>query len=124
MLTYLALIVTAAFTPFYRIAILVFVTAYCTYCGDLLAEVPFFTGALLADMSLLIKDDTFPLLPTSLAPRSPAIRKYWPVAVGLFGLIIGSYPPNSPELSSWSSYLARVGYTFFHYECTPTQYMF
>ena len=114
----MALVVTVAFTPFYRVATLVFVTAFFAYCGDLLAEIPFFTGALLADMSLLIKDDTFPLLPLSLDTRSPTIRKYWPIAVGLFGLVIGSYPPNSPELSQWSIFLTKVGYTFFHPHCT------
>ena len=117
MLIYLALIATAAFTPFYRAATLIILTAYFIYCGDLLAEIPFFTGALLADLSLLIKDDNFPLLPVNFAPRSPSVKKYWPIVVGLFGLIIGSYPPNSPELSSWSIFLTQAGYMFFHPAC-------
>jgi len=116
MLVYLALVVTSAFTPFYRCAVFVFLTANSLWCGDILGEVPFYTGVLLADMSLLLNDE--PLVsPRWVGPRLQRVQKYWPFILALFGLFLASYPPVDPDLSGWSRFLTRVGHRILHSDC-------
>lgn len=115
---YLALAVTSTFTPFYRIASFFALIAYSAYCDDdVLANVPFYIGAILADLSLVLSSNQSP-------PSGPwgkglggLLRKHWPIILAVFSLFIGSYPPDSPELSSWSRCLRDIGSRIFPEEC-------
>jgi hypothetical protein len=120
MTVFLALIVTASFTSFYRITTIVFLLAYSVYTDtDVLANIPFFTGALLADISLVA--DNSPVLPIwdvkCCGRRVGGVKIPWPVFVFILGLYVGSYPPNSHEMRGWSEMLYRLGETVFPDAC-------
>jgi peptidoglycan/LPS O-acetylase OafA/YrhL len=125
MVVYLTLLVTAAFTPFKRCITLLAVTAYCIYCDiDVLLNLPFFAGALLADLSLVVGDNshTSALTPNIKTYRPghllrSCLRTYWPICLAIVGLFIGSYPPGSPELSAWSWFLYQSGNPFLPSYC-------
>jgi len=116
MLVYLILVITSAFTPFYRCAVFVLLTANSLWCGDILGEVPFYTGVLLADMSLLISNGDFSS-PRWFGSRLQSVQKYWPFCLAMFGFFLASYPPVGPELSSWSSFLTSAGHHILHSDC-------
>jgi hypothetical protein len=52
MLLYMGILVTSAFTAQGRVAILLVLTVFFLYCGDFLCAVPFYCGALLAELFL------------------------------------------------------------------------
>ena len=112
-LVYLALVVTASFTPAHRVAAFTFLIAYSIYAGDLLAEIPFFTGTLLADLALVLQNDKM-VSTTSMKNR---FSKYWPEILGFVALLIASYPTNSPELAAWSRFMIRIGEKVLHPDC-------
>jgi hypothetical protein len=113
---YLALIVTANFTPHWRRAVFLSLLTWSIYWGDLLAEIPFYIGALLADMSIVLSQKSNTVSTT--ASHRERLHKYWPVALGILGLFICSYPPNWAELAGWSRLMMRLGNRFFHPKCT------
>jgi hypothetical protein len=95
---YLVLIVTADFTPLWRRAVLFLILlTWSIYWGDLLAEIPFYIGALLAHMSIVLSQKSNTVL--TAASHYERLQKYWAVALGILGLFIGSYPPNWAELA-------------------------
>lgn len=95
---YLVLIVTADFTPLWRPAVLFLILlTWSIYWGDLLAEIPFYIGALLAHMSIVLSQKSNTVL--TAASHYERLQKYWAVALGILGLFIGSYPPNWAELA-------------------------
>jgi len=112
---YLVLIVTASFTPYWRAAILVILLCWSVYWGDLLAEIPFYTGALLADMSILQRSNANnSVVSTSSTSRlERLIKDYWPMTLGILGLLVCSYPSNHAELAGWSRAMTRLGNTLF-----------
>lgn len=112
-LVYLALVVTASFTPAHRIAAFSFLIAYSIYGGDLLAEIPFFTGTLLADLALVLQND----MTVSTTSMKNRFSKYWPEILGFVALFIASYPTNSPELAAWSRFMIRIGEKVLHPDC-------
>ena len=115
MMVYLALIVTASFTSFYRRIVFLILISYAIYFGDLMGEIPFYTGALLADLSLYLNSQRNSE-PTHVA-RFLSVRNCWPMAVVFFGLFLASYPPNSPELAGWSMTMYQVGTHILNSEC-------
>ena len=114
---YLVLIVTASFTPYWRCAILVILLCWSVYWGDLLAEIPFYTGALLADMSILLSKANNSL--STSTSRFERINKYWPMTLGIFGLLICSYPTNHADLAGWSRAMTHIGNMVLHPQCMP-----
>jgi hypothetical protein len=119
MYIYLVLVVTSSFTPVWRNTIIVLLLANSIWDGDILGEVPFYTGALLADISLLLSSSESS--PTS-PPRwngllSQFVQKYWAIALGLFGGFLASYPPNNPDLAAWSRFLRRIGPSILNSSC-------
>lgn len=112
---YLVLIVTASFTPYWRCAILVILLCWSVYWGDLLAEIPFYTGALLADMSILLSKANNSI--STATSRYERINKYWPMALGIFGLLVCSYPTNHAELAAWSRGMTHLGNMVLHPQC-------
>jgi hypothetical protein len=114
---YLVLIVTASFTPYWRCAILIILLSWSVYWGDLLAEIPFYTGALLADMSILLSKANNSI--STATPRFDRINKYWPMSLGIFGLFLCSYPTNNAQMAGWSRVLIQIGHMIFNPECIP-----
>lgn len=120
MIVFLVLVITASFTPYMRTAVFLFLTAYSVYADtDVLANIPFFTGALLADLSLIA--DNTPVLPVwnleCCGRRVGGIKVHWPILVFLIGLFLGSYPPNSHEMRWWSEALFQIGESLFPSDC-------
>jgi hypothetical protein len=118
-IVYLAILVTCGFTPSCRLAIFLILMAFSVYCGEFLADMPFYTGALLADLAIVIGN---PNANTSAASsRFRFIKNYWPITLGLFGLILGSYPPDGTDLSAWSRALTRLANVSLPYGCTSLE---
>ena len=122
MLVYLILVVTASFTPYYRCLVFVVLLAYSIYLGDLLGEIPFYTGALLADLAIILQKDSVSTRPR-LSGQYSWIKGYWPIALALLALYISSYPTNNAHLAGWSRFLTDLGTTIFHPKCNyPLNY--
>jgi hypothetical protein len=124
MIVYLVLLVTAGFTARNRVASLFGLLTYSIYNNtDVLAEVPFYTGALLADLSLVLNEQTLSLPSWNIGPPCGSLyrtlRSHWPIIMFVVGLYIGSYPPNSPDLSVWSQQLYNLGLMIFPTSCIP-----
>jgi len=123
MLVYLFLGVTAAFTPTRRFLALFALVAYSTYTDrDVLSDLPFYTGALLADLSLVLNDQQFTGLPffNTCTSLSPTGNSRWAILFFFIALYIGSYPPNSYEYATWSQQLNDFGRIIFPSSCTPS----
>jgi hypothetical protein len=116
---YLVLIVTASFTPYWRCAILIILLCWSVYWGDLLAEIPFYTGALLADMSILLSKANNSIATGGATSRFHRINKYWPMSLGIFGLFLCSYPTNNAQLAGWSRAMILIGQMIFNPQCIP-----
>jgi len=111
MMVFLVLIVTASFTPRNRAVTFFFLIAYSMYADtDILLNIPFFTGALLADLSLIAENS--PILPIwnveMCGKRVANVKVRWPILLFIVGLFLGSYPPNSYEMRMWSTFLHRL----------------
>lgn len=120
-LVYLTLVVTAEFTRFHRNLIFFCILAFCIYGGDLMGEIPFFTGALLADMSIHLNQQKPAQCPDS--PRS-LTQRYWPAALAFLSLLMASYPTNHAELAAWSRFMTAVGEQLFHPYCKHSPFPF
>jgi len=91
MLLFIGLLATASCTPTARTVLLFSLIAYFYEAGDLLSGFLFYSGALLADVSLCI----------------PETKKRWPIALTILALFFGSYP-NEPERAAYSRFLKTV----------------
>ena len=125
MMVYLALVATSGLTSFYRTAVLFGLLFFSIYNDDdVLLNIPFFTGALLADLSLVLSNATAPIIHSS--PRSIKLggvriqlhRIPWPLIIFGFAMFFGSYPPDSYEMAHWSQFLFNFGQIIFPYGCT------
>lgn len=114
---YLVLIITANFTPYWRRAVFLVLLTWSAYWGDLMAEIPFYIGALMADMSIVLSQKGNTVSTTS-SRNIERLQKYWPVTLGIISLVLCSYPPNWAELSPWSHAMMRLANRFFHSNCT------
>jgi len=127
MMLFLLLTITAPFSTYTRRLLFYVVIAYGIYNGDLLGEIPFFSGALLADLSLYLNSADASTAPSwGITHSFPKIvRNYWPIALFIFALGIGSYPAVAPENSAWSRFLTTVGDSIFHRNCShpPPQHL-
>jgi hypothetical protein len=117
MMLFLLLTITAAFTTYTRRLIFYIVLAYGFYNGDLLGEIPFFSGALLADLSLYLNSADASTAQSWSHKFPKFIQDYWPIAMAIFGLTIGSYPAIAPENAWWSRRLTDIGEALFHPNC-------
>jgi hypothetical protein len=115
MLVYFTLVVTADFTPFCRNTVFFVLLLYFLYSGDLMAEIPFYIGALLADLSLVLQSESLCTSPPS--SKFKYVRKYWPICLAIFALYLSSYPTNHAELAAWSRFMTRLGEQYFHPNC-------
>jgi hypothetical protein len=90
MFVFMTLIVVCPFTPFYRRAALVFLTAWAIHFDEnVLLTIPFLLGTLLAELSYVAK-------PT---------EHWWPIVLAIVALFFASYPPDNPEKAAWSQFL-------------------
>jgi hypothetical protein len=121
LLVYFTLVITAAFTAFFRRAVFGVLLAYSIYCGDLLGESPFYIGALLADLSIVLSSNKGPTAPVS--QRRARWQKYWPIGLAILALYLSSYPTNNPQLAGWSRSLMSLGYAVLHPQCAFSLYI-
>src|SRR5271170_6057379 len=94
MLLFVGLFATASCTQFARTVLLFALNAYFYEAGDLLSGFLFYSGALLADLSLSISE----------------IRKrwiQWSIALTILSLFLASYPTR-PERAAWSRFLKSL----------------
>ena len=124
-MVYLWIIVTASFTPYYRRSVFIVLILYSLYFGDLLGEIPFYVGTLLADLSLVLNSESYKNSPTwEVGRQMNIVKNYWPITLAIFALAIGSFPAEHPGRASWSRFLMRVGARLFHPNCTfPIDYI-
>src|SRR5579859_6592629 len=119
LMCYLVLSVTASFTPYWRRTVFVILLSWSVYWGDLLAEIPFYTGALLADLSIILSEVRSIPVSTTTTPRFERLHKHWPMALGIFGLFICSYPSNNADMAGWSRAMIRIGNLILQPQCSP-----
>lgn len=118
MLVWITLVATTNFTTRWRAAVL-FIGVVYSYCArDVVVMFLFYSGALLADLSLAIRANTLnaPSLPTFQESRvnpKRLIKRHWPIAAAIIALIIASLPYRSPERLWWSRTLFNFGEAVF-----------
>lgn len=111
MFLYLTLIATSGFTTFWRrVTLLILATFSFANPDPPMTGVCFFTGALLADLSLVLENTTLP---------KTSMRAIWPFVLAIFALFLGSCPEEGPEKAVWSTGLYEVGIRLFP-GCMPT----
>jgi len=121
MMVYLTLLATSNFTPSWRVAAYIFLTGYSVWFGNLLGDIPFYSGVLLADLSLVIHSN--PQTLTRAHRLLGLVRNGWPMVLAFVALFISSYPPEGGvELAAWSRFLIRWGYLFFPSHCIIPRY--
>ena len=106
--------VTAAHRIYIRRGILVLAALYFFYSGELLTPFCFFSGALLADLSLVLKAKTSN---NNRSHNNPSLRlqsqrlvaEKWPFALAMFAVLLGTVPPENQDFMAYS----RVIYFFF-----------
>lgn len=113
LLVYATLTIAAAFTPYHRSLVVFTLLAYSVWCGDLLGEVPFYTGALLADLSIMLPNESLSIS-----------KSRWPIGLAILALFLSSYPTDNAHLAQWSQVMARIGLAVFPDECTCPGYAF
>jgi hypothetical protein len=119
MLLWITIVATAAFTTRWR-AVVLFACALYFYCArDLAVMFMFYSGALLADLSLAMGTTatlTTPSSPTFQRSRVCAkqlVKRYWPIVTTLIALFLAAQPDRSPERLWWSRTLLDFGRAFF-----------
>ena len=117
LMVYLAPSVTASFTSFGRRTVILILIAYAVYFGDLLGQIPFYTGTLLADLALSSSLESEASSNEFRTP-TPSVNRSWPIVLTIFALFLASYPPNSEEMAGWSQFLFQIGTHIFHPACT------
>ena len=86
-----------------RRAILVLTALYFFNSGEFLSPFCFFSGALLADVSLVLRtytSNTYISLQNS-ARRSRwqvILKEHWPIALAMFAMFLGTIPPEAQAL--------------------------
>ena len=121
MVVYLTLVATSSFTPSWRRATIIFLTAYSICFGNLLGDVPFFSGMLLADLSIVITKRSNSQSGTikSRSGLPGVLKNGWAIILALVALFLCSYPPEGgQELASWSQFLEHCADLLFPTHCT------
>jgi len=121
MVVYLTLLATSSFTPSWRRATIIFLTAYSICLGNLLGDVPFCSGMLLADLSIVITKRSNSHSGT-INPRSgllSLLKNSWAILLALVALVICSFPPEGgQDLATWSQFLDHCADLLFPPHCT------
>jgi hypothetical protein len=115
MVVFLVLTVTASCKPIWRRIILVSLACYYFKAAYFLCQFMFISGALLAEVSLVMNATNTggAKLPTPYTQEATLLRRwtweYWPLLTAGVGLFLGSMPPICQTYARWS----RVVYYFF-----------
>lgn len=120
---FLTLIITVTFSPFYRCIAFLLLIGYSMYCSDLLAEIPFYLGTLLADLSLIIGKNNLSTSPSFSLGRFRAVKEYWPITLALFALFLAGYPSDSPDNATWTHILSLFADAYFPSSRMHPQYI-
>jgi len=119
MLLFLALVMCVSFTSFWRRTFLVCAMGYFFKNGEF-APFLFFSGALLAEISLVLSSSQQQIKPTIddrdvCPPWVGRAKKHWPTALAILGIFIGSFPPENAHRAAYS----RIMWNFFTRYITP-----
>jgi hypothetical protein len=119
MLLFLGLTMFVQFTCFWRRVFLIYATAYFFENGEF-SPALFYAGALLAEISLVVSLQPQTITPAHdnrgvSQPWKMLLKKYWPVALAILALFIGSSPPEGQHRAAYSRFL----WTFFERHITP-----
>jgi hypothetical protein len=119
MLLWITLIPTMNFTTRWRVVVLL-LGAFYFYCArDLALLFLFYSGALLADLSLAmgstatLKSPSSPTFQRSRVCTKQIIKRYWPIVTAIIGLFLGCLPERNPDRQWWSRTLTEYGKAFF-----------
>ena len=121
LLVFLVLGVTASHTKFCRRWILFLSALYYFNSGDFISSFCFFSGALLADLSLTLRANASNSNTSDAVPsHHPRLRfrrhiSYWPIALAMFALFLGTMPPENENYRPYSRFI----YTFFETHIVP-----
>jgi len=121
MLLFLGLTIAVSFTNFWRRSFLVCSTLYFFKTGEFISPFLFFSGALLAEISLVLSSrQTQPITPTfdpreTCRPLKTFVKQYWAIGFALFAIFIGSFPPEGQHRAAYSRFM----WNFFEKYITP-----
>ena len=122
LLVFLVLGVTASHTKFCRRWILFLSALYYLNNGDFVSSFCFFSGALLADLSLTLRANASNSTTSDATPSHyPRLRfrrhiiRYWPIALAIFALFLGTMPPENEYYRPYSRFI----YIFFETYIVP-----
>jgi peptidoglycan/LPS O-acetylase OafA/YrhL len=115
---YFLIVVTSSFTTFNRNLLIWFLFAYCWYVDvDVLIDLPFLTGALLADLSLSLAANNGRVPSVKINGPLRHVRNHWAMILFIFSLLVASYPPSDYEMRPWSLFMHQVGQKIFPRDC-------
>ena len=118
-MVYFMLVLTSSFTPIARFMTFIAFIAFSVYSGDFMCALHFYTGSILAYLTLTSAHLISP-------SRSWKELKLWlPIAVAILALFFGSYPDDGTEgEAAWSRFLSRWGESTFPSDCIfPPSYL-
>jgi len=119
MLLWITIVATAGFTVRWRAAVLFAGALYFYLARDLVLMFLFYSGALLADLSLAMGTTATliasspPTFQRSRVCAKQLIKRYWPLVTTLIALFLAGQPDRSPERVWWSRTLLRYGQAIF-----------
>jgi len=117
---YLILGATSGFTPFWRRTILFAMNIICALVPDsVFSGVAFFTGALLADLSLVLEANNSMSTKRICRQGRRFLRVVWPIGLFIVALFCASYPDHGEERMAWSHFLTRIAVAVFPNSITP-----
>jgi hypothetical protein len=115
MMVFLVLSITAVCTSFWRRVILVCTTLYFYKSGEFIPPFCFFSGTLLAEISLLQIAHAKERAANGIleTPESPSrttrlIRRHWTTALFILALYLGTAPPENTHRAAHSRFLRWI----------------
>src|SRR5436305_8238876 len=98
MLVFLVLSITTAHTIFWRRIGLFLMALFFFYSGEFISTFCFFSGALLAELSLILRGYSTTTKP---AHFGSITSRHWPVGLVTLSLFLATMPPNDPDRVAW-----------------------
>jgi hypothetical protein len=118
LLVFLLLTVTAPATPHWRRTILILTALYFYNSGEFIGPFFFLCGALLSDLSLVLRAKTHQDLcmhPFD-SERGRILHQHWPFGLAFVAAFLGTMPPENQRYTTWS----RIVFDFFENYITAT----
>jgi len=117
-LVFLVLMTTASATTLWRRIILILTACYFYNSGDFIGPFCFFSGALLAELSLFLRGSRPKEITLNLfgSKWELAIHRIWPIALAVVAFFLATMPPENQLYVAWS----RKVYEFFEQNVTPS----